>query len=646
MCAQPSDNRDQSRDRRPAPATTEPAGTPFGRYRLLAQLGAGAMGVVWKAWDMDRRRAVALKQIRPERLGDDHAVARFQREARLASRLRHPNVTAVLDVGFVGAIPFLAMEYVEGRSLADFLAETRAAKLAGAPEALARLRDEIRVLAEVAGAVGSAHAQGIIHRDLKPANVLLDRAGRAFVTDFGLAKEVGCGPGNPRELRPLTVVTVAGAALGTPSYMSPEQADGDIEHIGPASDVWSLGVILYEILTGRLPFGEGSPLAILWAILQKEPEPPRRLHPAVPEALEAICLRALAKEAGGRFASGEGVAAALAGWLAAEAPRAESAADAVERLRAQGEARLDSLRAASGPGGRDTGEVCRQALEDFAAALRIDAQSAAALAGRADARRKLAQIEAAAGRDVREDCRAVVADYTAALERDPRLALARHQRGVAWTALADAELRARGDPSPSLRHAIADFDECLRHAPENARALLHRANAWSELGRFEARQRADPRAAFRRALADFDEAFRREPALETAKSSRAETWRRLGEAEAGRGGDPAPCYAGAEADYRAAIAAGQAAAWLGLGVVHRLQGRYDEAAADFERGGQAVPEQARWARAQASETRARRRAADLTGGGGGGSAPPEPGRGDPRPPAAPESPEGPVPGPA
>ncbi len=274
----------------------------FGRYRLLAQLGQGGMGVVWRAWDPLLCREVALKQIHPNRAGGDDAVHRFLREARVAARLRHPGIVGVFDIGVAEGQPFVTMEFIEGDSLAD-----------GPPDR--SLADQVRILADVADAVGHAHTQGVIHRDLKPSNVLIDRAGRAFVADFGLAKEVAPEPGSDSGGPPLTL---SGQVLGTPAYMSPEQVEGDAEAIGPRSDIWSLGVMLFEILTDRLPFGVDGTFKTLYAVLHDDPEPPRSLRPGVPAELEAVCLKALEKDPTGRYAGAGEFAAELRRWLGGE----------------------------------------------------------------------------------------------------------------------------------------------------------------------------------------------------------------------------------------------------------------------------------------------------------------------------------------
>ncbi len=299
------------------------AGVPFDRYRLLGRLGAGGMGVVWKAWDARLDRIVALKQIRPEDAGDAEGRARFEREARLAARLRHDHILPVHDVGEVDGTPYITMDFIDGRTFADELAVTRDAKRRGSRGGLERLRHEVRILSEVADAVAAAHEQGVIHRDLKPGNVLLDVQGRAFVMDFGLAREVrvpevGMDGGTASEEK-RRGLTMTGQLLGTPAYMSPEQARGDAGTIGTPADVWALGAMLYEILTGESPFARaGSPWEVLRAVVDQEPVRPRVRHPHAPVELEAVALMALEKDTGRRIGSARDFGADLRRWLRGE----------------------------------------------------------------------------------------------------------------------------------------------------------------------------------------------------------------------------------------------------------------------------------------------------------------------------------------
>jgi hypothetical protein len=262
-------------------------------YTLLGVLGRGGMGVVYQARHLALNRTVALKMI----LAGSHAGtperARFAAEAEAVAQLSHPHIVQVFEVGEHDGLPYCALEYVEGGSLAH--------QLGGKPLAPRQAAELVQALA---GAVQAAHAKGIIHRDLKPANVLLMAAGTPKVTDFGLAKKLE-GGGH----------TASGAILGTPSYMAPEQAGGQTKQVGPAADIYALGAILYECLTGRPPFQAATPLDTLLQVVQGEPVPPGRLNPQVPRDLETICQKCLHKEPRWRYATAAELAKDLGRFL-------------------------------------------------------------------------------------------------------------------------------------------------------------------------------------------------------------------------------------------------------------------------------------------------------------------------------------------
>jgi predicted Ser/Thr protein kinase len=292
----------------PGPAPRGPLDVPaqFGRYRIRGVLGRGGMGTVYLADDTQLGRAVALKVPHFSPAGDPDARERFRREGRAAAALDHPHLCRVYDVGEHDGVPYLTMAYIEGRPLGD---------PAGGPLPPDRAAAVVR---KVALALAYAHARGVVHRDLKPSNILVDAAGEPVVTDFGLARRVDSGdPQLSRE----------GVPLGTPAYMSPEQVAGAPEAIGPATDVFSLGVILYHLLAGRLPFG-GGPAEVMGRIVTETPPPPSAFRSGIDPRLEAACLKAMAKDPAARFASMDEFAAALAAdreatprrpWLAAAA---------------------------------------------------------------------------------------------------------------------------------------------------------------------------------------------------------------------------------------------------------------------------------------------------------------------------------------
>jgi eukaryotic-like serine/threonine-protein kinase len=268
-------------------------------YQILAELGRGGMGVVYKAWQESPRRLVALKLIRDSCLAGPEERARFQIEAEAVSRVRHPNVVAVYDVGSHQGQPYFAMELVEGGSLADLLA--------GRPQQATEAAAMIRSLAL---AVQDAHAHRIVHRDLKPANVLLvaeaDGRWTPKIADFGLAKRLDSNS---------TAWTLDGTLLGTANYMAPEQAAGRVSEIGPASDIYSLGAILYEMLTGRPPFVSETVVDIVRKVLHEEPVRPTRLRADVPADLETICLKCLEKSTARRYSEAGELAADLDRFL-------------------------------------------------------------------------------------------------------------------------------------------------------------------------------------------------------------------------------------------------------------------------------------------------------------------------------------------
>ncbi|QEL16325.1 protein kinase domain-containing protein [Limnoglobus roseus] len=270
-------------------------------HRVECLLGRGGMGVVFRAWHHRLNRPVALKMMLAGAYAGPRERERFQREAEAVAGLRHPNVVQVHDAGDADGRPYFTMELVDGGSLAQ--------TLTGAPLPVERAADLVGTLA---AAVQVAHAAGVVHRDLKPANVLLAADGTPKVGDFGLARRLSDEAG----------LTDTGAALGTPSYMAPEQADGAAGAVGPPADVYSLGAILYELLTGRPPFCGVTAAATVQQLLSHDPAPPSRLNPCVPRDLETICLKCLQKSprlrygsAGdladdlGRFRRGEAIAA-------------------------------------------------------------------------------------------------------------------------------------------------------------------------------------------------------------------------------------------------------------------------------------------------------------------------------------------------
>jgi len=251
-----------------------------GPYELYGEVGRGSMSVIYKAVDTRTGATVALKVLKEVDLPSPHRLHRFEQEARAASRLSHPNIVPVRDAGDIDGTYYIAMDFVEGMTLDRSLAQGKM-----------RLREFVVILEKVALAVHQAHEMGIVHRDLKPQNILLDTRGEPHVTDFGLAKMDHADKGG----------THAGSALGTPFYMSPEQVSGDILGTDARSDIYAMGVILYEALTGRVPYPGHSVMDVYRAILAGGLTPPAKLNPRTPPDLEAICLKALAPDKRRRY---------------------------------------------------------------------------------------------------------------------------------------------------------------------------------------------------------------------------------------------------------------------------------------------------------------------------------------------------------
>jgi tetratricopeptide (TPR) repeat protein len=505
----------------PAPAL--PAA--FGRYELRELLGRGGMGAVYLASDSQLHRLVALKL--PRLRGEDHPEARerFLREARAPAGLHHPNICPVYDAGEIDGALYLSMAYIEGEPLSRRI-QRQGPLPVGEAAALA---------ATAARAMQEAHDRGIVHRDLKPANVMVDRRGQPVVMDFGLAQRTA----QAGEAR----LTQSGAVVGTPAYMAPEQAQGgDGGTVGPACDVYSLGVVLYEMLAGRLPFrAEG--VGQLLAQVQRDPPPrPSEFRPDLPPGLEAVCLRALAKKPAERFASMTDFAAALAPfterapapaacnllqtvdyvpprrrrwWLAAaglllavlagvlwyvlsrpgpanvpthdEKTPAAAEADAEAEARGQRIARL--LREGIQAFNRNQHEQAEAVAEHV---LQLDAQSPGGLALRGTARGARGKPEEG------------LADCEAALKLNPETALAYGTRGTL--------LGRQGKRD----EAIADLTAAIRLAPDNTKLYVSRSYSYLQKGEYE------------QAAADAGEALSRNPRLPAALENRAAAYLNLG----------------------------------------------------------------------------------------------------------------------
>ncbi len=294
----------------PAPAL---AGRSFGDYELLEEIARGGMGVVWKARQRSLNRIVALKVMLSGQFAQPEFVQRFRAEAEAIAQLQHPNIVAIHEVGDHEGQPYFSMDFVEGRTLAEIVRE--------GPLPAKRAATYLKSIAD---AVHYAHQHGILHRDLKPSNVLIDATDQPRITDFGLAKRLvvppsgGGGAGKPAEAGTTNDLTLAGQVLGSPNYLSPEQAAGKQAEVGRASDVYALGAMLYHLVTGRPPFQADSLTTLLGQVMEAEPVAPRLLNASIPRDLETICLKCLEKDRQRRYATAQALADELGRFLRSE----------------------------------------------------------------------------------------------------------------------------------------------------------------------------------------------------------------------------------------------------------------------------------------------------------------------------------------
>jgi tetratricopeptide (TPR) repeat protein/predicted Ser/Thr protein kinase len=547
-----------------------------GRYELLRELGRGGSAVVFEALDPALGRRVAIKVLRegsPERL---------RQEAAAAAQLRHPDIVAIHEIG----PRFIVMDLIEGRTLADALpALDRAARL--------------RILETVARAVGYAHDQGVIHRDLKPANVLVQPDGRPVLTDFGLAR-VGDGRG----------LTLPGSALGTPGYMAPEQGRGG--SVGPAADVWALGVMLYEMESGRPPFDGGTPLAVFERSAREDP-------PRLPGPAGDVAARAMQKDPRRRYETAAAFADDVARLARGERPAA-SALRARQRAARIGALALGALTAVTAGAailGRPAApppapaaasaatlrERWRHDERRFSRRIEQEPRNVDLLIDRARTRRFRAEHDDGTGRNPEPDFAAAESDVRRALEIDPQSKLAHLQLAILSTSRAHHRRENGADPGPDLARAeqalaragdvraartyrgvarlerglarraagedgAADFGAALGHLtpPEYPRARMFRARVLAELGRYDEAE-AEYAAYFAGQRVDLQE-----------EAYKVWHWRALARRAAGD-------LATAERYLGEAIARNRenATLWLRRADVRYERARWAEAAGDYQR---------------------------------------------------------------
>jgi serine/threonine-protein kinase len=283
-----------------------------GDYEILEEIGRGGMGVVYRARQISLGRIVALKMVLRGALASATDRTRFRAEAESAARLHHPHITPVYEVGDDDGQPYFSMQFVEGTTLAR--------RIADGPLPAG---EAARTLLPICRAIAEAHRGGLLHRDLKPSNILIDRTGRPYVSDFGLAKRVTAA-GETIEEPAASLLTHSGAIVGTPGYMAPEQAAGNRGEVSRATDVYGLGALLYAMLTGRAPFQSASPVDTVLQVLEQDPLPPRVLNPQADVDLEMIALKCLQKPADLRYQSADDLADDLEAFLASEPISARS----------------------------------------------------------------------------------------------------------------------------------------------------------------------------------------------------------------------------------------------------------------------------------------------------------------------------------
>ena len=287
----------------------------LGKYEIIGEIGRGGFAAVYEAVDTTLDRTVALKALAPHLLWDPNFLERFQQEAKLAANLKHPNIVVIYEFGQLEGVVYIAMEHLGDQNLAGLIRKEGALP----PSRI------LKIVSQVASALDYAHSKGLVHRDIKPSNIMVGAGDHVTVTDFGIAKAAAA-----------TALTTTGKIFGTPEYMSPEQAMGTRE-LDARSDNYSLGVVVYQMFTGQVPFSRETPLGVMRCHVDEPPPPPSQINPAIPSAVEAILLKALAKERERRYQRAGDMALALEGALREEAEDKEMAETRAREERAKRE---------------------------------------------------------------------------------------------------------------------------------------------------------------------------------------------------------------------------------------------------------------------------------------------------------------------
>ncbi len=366
--------------------TTDSIPKRLGKYEIIGEIGRGGFAAVYEAVDTTLDRTVALKALAPHLLWDPSFPERFQQEAKLAANLKHPNIVVIYEFGKLEGVAYIAMEYLGGQNLAGLVRE----KGALAPSRI------LKITSQVASALDYAHSQRLVHRDVKPSNIMVGADDHVTVTDFGIAKAAAA-----------TALTTTGKIFGTPEYMSPEQAMGTRE-LDARSDNYSLGVVVYQMFTGQVPFSGETPLGVMRCHADEPPPPPSQINPATPRAVETVLLKALAKDRDERYQRAGDMVLALEEALREKAEDKEQAEARAREERARAEAerekqeKLSILYAEAGKA-YEAGQW-QDAIDAFEQILALDAEYRDAVTKLAVARRKLAekaQLEEAPEAEIR-----------------------------------------------------------------------------------------------------------------------------------------------------------------------------------------------------------------------------------------------------